>query len=212
MHLSSDMGRECCVCLVWHRICLIPFSVSVALSESFLWSVNLNVIAWPNHYKSGFVRIFSYKAGAVQGYLLYSFTEELIEVNLPLSSQNAPRGTGFVLVCSFLGGGSAILLSWVAAQPSLCLPEASLCFERVPDLAGGTSGTSAAAQGHSNSSSSLCDLSLHLSFYTVVFQMEKCFCTLPVVQKVSGFPCKWHEGAWNIFWVWGKKRCIGLFF
>lgn len=110
MHLSSDMGRECCVCLVWHRICLIPFSVSVALSESFLWSVNLNVIAWPNHYKSGFVRIFSYKAGAVQGYLLYSFTEEFIEVNLPLSSQNAPRGTGFDLVCP----------SWEVAVPYCC--------------------------------------------------------------------------------------------
>lgn len=136
--------RGCCVCLVWHRICLIPFSVSVALSESFLWSVNLNVIAWPNHYKSGFVGIFSYKAGAVQGYLLYSFMEELIEVNLPLSSQNAPRGTGFVLVSSLLG--SAILWSWVAAQPSLCLPQASLC---IASLAGGTSGTSASGQGHS---------------------------------------------------------------
>lgn len=143
------MGRGCCVCLVWHRICLVPFSVSVALSESFPWSVNLNVIAWPNHYKSVFVRIFSYKAGAVQGYLLYSFTEELIEVNLPLSSQNAPRGTVFVLVCSLLGSGSAMLWSWLAAQPSLCLPEASLCIERVPDLASGTSGTCASGQGHS---------------------------------------------------------------
>lgn len=64
------MGGGCCVCLVWHRICLISFSVSVALS--LLRSVNLNVITWPNHYKSGFVRIFSYKAGAVQGYLLCS--------------------------------------------------------------------------------------------------------------------------------------------
>lgn len=122
------MGRVCWVCLVWHRICSIPFSVSVALSESFLWSVNLNVIAWPNHYKSGFVRIFSYTAGAVQGYLLYSFTEKCIEVKLPLSSQNAPRGTGFVLVCSLLGAGSAILWSWMAAQPSLCFPEVSLCI------------------------------------------------------------------------------------
>lgn len=142
----DGLGGGCCVCLVWLRICSVPFSVSVALSETFLWSVNLNVIAWPNHYKSGFVRIFSYKAGAVQGYLLYSFSEEWIEVNLPLSSQNASRGTGFVLVCSLLGSGSAILWSWVAAQPSLCFPEASLCIERVPDL---TSGTSASGQGHS---------------------------------------------------------------
>lgn len=127
---------------------VIPFSVSVALSESFLWSVNLNVIAWPNHYTSGFVGVFSFKADAVQGYLLYSFMEELIEVNLPLSSQNAPRGTGFVLVCSLLG--SAKLWSWVAAQPSsLWLPEASLCTGRVPGLARGTSGTSASGQGHS---------------------------------------------------------------
>lgn len=140
------MGRGCCVCLVWHRICLISCSVSVALSELFLWSVNLNVTAWPDHYKSGFVGIFSFKAGAVQGYLLYSFMEELIEVNLPLSSQNAPRGTGFVLVCSSLG--SAILWSCVAAQPSLWLPEASLGTERVPGLARGTSGTSASGQGH----------------------------------------------------------------
>lgn len=145
----DGLGGGCRVCLVWLRICSVPFSVSVALSETFLWSVNLNVIAWPNHYKSGFVRIFSYKAGAVQGYLLYSFSEELIEVNLPLSSQNAPRGTGFVLVCSLLGSGSAILWSWVAVQPSLCFPEASLCIERVPDLTSGTSGTSASGQGHS---------------------------------------------------------------
>lgn len=181
------MGRACCVCLVWHRICLISFSVSVALSELFLWSVNLNVTAWPDHYKSGFVGIFSFKAGAVQGYLLYSFMEELIEVNLPLSSQNAPRGTGLVLVCSSLG--SAILWSWVAAQPSLWLPEASLCTERVPGLARGTSGTSASGQGHSIAAAP----SVTCPFAGVVyccFLNEKCFCALPVGQKTSDFLCK----------------------
>lgn len=145
----SCVGRGCCVCLVWHRTCLIPFSVSVALSELFLWSVNLNVIAWPNHYKSGFGGIFSFKAGAVQGYLLYSFMGELIEVKFPLSSQNAPRGTG---------------------QCHTVIPEASLCTERVPGLARGTSGTSASGQGHSIAAAP--SVSLHLGFYTVVFQTK----------------------------------------
>lgn len=203
------MGGACFVCLVWHRICLISFSVSVALS--LLWSVDLNVIAWPNHYKSGFVRIFSYKAGAVQGYLLCSFTEEFIDVNLPLSSQNAPRGTGFVLVCSLLGSGSAILWSWVAAQPSLCLPEVSPCIERVPALARATSGTSASAQGHSIAAAP--SVTCPFTWVSILlFSKWKMFLYFTCWPENVRFSLKMTWRCLKYILSLRQKICIGLFF
>lgn len=146
---TNYMGRGCCVCLVWHRICLIPFSVSVALSESFLWSVNLNVIAWPNHYKSGFVRIFSYRAGAIQGYLLCSFTEEFTEVNIPLSSQKCSQRDWICLALFLAGKRQCHTVILAGCSYFLVFQRCPSRIERVPDLASGTCGTSASAQGHS---------------------------------------------------------------
>lgn len=202
---SNCMGKGCCVCLVWHRTCSIPLSVSVALSELFLWSVNLNVIAWPNHYKSEFVGIFSFRAGAVQGYLLYSFMEEFIEVNLPPSSQNAPRGTGFVLVCSFLG--SAKLWSW----GQLSLPEASLCPERVPGLARGTSGTSASGQGHSIAAAP--SVTCPFTWVSVLlFSKWKMFLYFTCWPENVRFSLQMTWRCLKYILSLRQKICIGLFF
>lgn len=141
------------------------------LCQSSFFEVNLNVIAWPNHYKRGFVRIFSYKAGAVQGYLLCSFTEELIEVNLPQAAKMLPEGLD--LSCSVSFWEVAVPYcdpGWLLSLPSV--------FQRHPCVWEGTRPGKwhiwhiYCCSGSLHSSSSLCDLSLHLSFYTVVFQMK----------------------------------------
>lgn len=127
---------------------VLPHLVFQLLCQSSFFEVNLNVIAWPNHYKRGFVRIFSYKAGAVQGYLLCSFTEELIEMNLPQQPKCSQRD--WICPARSLSGRwqcHTVIPGGCSAFPlsSRGIP----VFERVPDLASGTSGTSAAAQGHS---------------------------------------------------------------
>lgn len=157
----------------------------------FAWSVNMNVTAWPNHYKRWFCDSL---AGAVQGYLPRSSTEILI---LQVS-QNAPNKLySYRIVSSgamIWGGRSSLLLS---SRCGSCWPEV---FRE--DAANGTLGALAFAWPPPDP----VPLRAVVSPWKVSLQFSRW------PKNVALWTEKWHEVARNGFGTRGKTIYQNIWF